>query len=230
VPGLRKHETIPLLPHLPSSTNVPYLSVTIFRSTRTISYLFHSDFNIVIKTTLLLSCKPPFCSIFYVDETCISETSVRFLFLFNLVGYTFIKYISLKYDLVTYVINTLQHYLFSVPQQANSGLGRLVLRFLDHTQLERQADRHARTHTHTHIHTQQIEFLWSSDQLVAEAATYQHKTKTKDEHPYRQRDSKSWFQQSSGCRLTPWTARLLGSATTFFIPNVLCMKENNGAS
>ena len=153
MPGLRKHETIPLLPDLPSSTNVPYQSVTIFPSTRTISYLFHSSANIVIKTTLLLAYEPPFCSVFYIDETCISEASVRFLFLFNLLGYTFIKYISLKYDLVTYVVNKLQHYLFSVPQQANLGLGRLVLRFLDHTQLERQADRHAHTNTHTHTHT-----------------------------------------------------------------------------
>jgi len=146
VPELRKHEAIPLLSCLPSRTHVLYLSVTIFRTIRTMSYLFHSAVNIVIKTTSLLSCEPTFCSIFCVEETCISETSVCFLFLFNLVDYAFIKYISLKYDLVTYVINTLQHYLFSVSQQANSGLGRLVLRFLDHTQLERETDRQTRTH------------------------------------------------------------------------------------
>lgn len=79
VPGSRKHEALPLLPHLPSFTHVVYLSVTIFRTTRTISCLFHSALKIVIKTTLFLSCEPRFCSIFYVEETCISETLVRSL-------------------------------------------------------------------------------------------------------------------------------------------------------
>jgi len=41
-----------------------------------------------------------------------------------------------------------------------------LLRFLDHTQL------HTHTHTHTHKRTRPVGLLWTSDQLVAETATY----------------------------------------------------------
>ena len=55
--------------------------------------------------------------------------------------------------------------IFRVAQQPNSGqTASLLLRFLDYTQLD--------THTHTHTHTHPVALLWTSDQLVAEAATY----------------------------------------------------------
>jgi hypothetical protein len=51
-------------------------------------------------------------------------------------------------------------------QQPKFGLGGLVLRYLDHTY----------THTHT------VGPLWSSDQLVAEAATYSTQTQNTNMH------------------------------------------------
>jgi hypothetical protein len=61
-------------------------------------------------------------------------------------------------DVITYTLIQIRR--FSVVQQPKSPLGRLMLRFLDQTSL--QGPR-------------------TSDQLVAEAATYI--TNTKDEHP-----------------------------------------------
>ena len=49
-------------------------------------------------------------------------------------------------------------FLFSVALQLKSDLGRLELTFLDHTQLD--------------IHTHPVGLLWTSDQLVAQAATF----------------------------------------------------------
>jgi hypothetical protein len=62
-----------------------------------------------------------------------------------------------------------------------------VLRFLDHLQRRTTVGRTP----------------WTSDQLVAETSTWQHKTLTADKHPYRRRDSNPHFQQASGRRATP---------------------------
>jgi hypothetical protein len=59
--------------------------------------------------------------------------------------------------------------VFSASQQPNLGPGRLLLRFLYHTQ----------THTHTHI---SVVHLCTSDQLIVQAATTQHTSNTRDEH------------------------------------------------
>jgi len=57
---------------------------------------------------------------------------------------------------------TPRHFFF-LAQQPNSGLSRLsVAAFRSH----------ADTHTHTHTHTHPVGLLWTSDQPVAEAATY----------------------------------------------------------
>jgi len=53
--------------------------------------------------------------------------------------------------------------MFYVALQPKWGLGHLVLGFLDHTQI------------HTHPHP--VGFLWTSDQLVSEAATYKKHNK-----------------------------------------------------
>jgi len=73
-------------------------------------------------------------------------------------------------------------------QQPKSGLGRLLLRLLDHIQLEK--------HTQT---------PWDSSEPAikhsAEAATCtKHTTYTRNEHPCRQGDSNPRFQKSRGCR------------------------------
>jgi hypothetical protein len=63
------------------------------------------------------------------------------------------------------ILNKLSMYnriLFSVTLQPKSGLGCLVLRFLDHAHLD----------THTHTHTHALALLQTSDQPVAQAATY----------------------------------------------------------
>jgi hypothetical protein len=44
------------------------------------------------------------------------------------------------------------------------------------------------------------------DQLVAETATYNHKTNKTEEHPCPQRDSNPGSQHSSSCRLMPYSA------------------------
>ena len=54
---------------------------------------------------------------------------------------------------------------------------------------------------HTHTHTYSVGLLCTSDQPVAEAATYT--TNTRDEHPCPQRGSNPRYQQSSGLRPTP---------------------------
>ena len=67
------------------------------------------------------------------------------------------------------------------------------LRFLDHTQ------------------THPVELLQTSDQLVAEAASYTNYNAA-DENLYPLRDWNPRFQQSGGFRPTPQTVRSLGSA------------------
>jgi len=81
----------------------------------------------------------------------------------------------------------------SVTQQQNLGLHRLVSEV-------------PRSHTHT------VELLRTSDQHVAEAATYTTQTNTRYEHPCHQRDSNLQSQWSTDRRSTPETARPPGSA------------------
>ena len=55
------------------------------------------------------------------------------------------------------------YFLFCfVAQQRKPGLGRLVVRFIDHTTL----DTHTHTHTHTHIHTHTLK-LESTDKVIS---------------------------------------------------------------
>jgi hypothetical protein len=83
----------------------------------------------------------------------------------------------------------------SVAQQPKSCPGRLTVKV-------------SRSHTHS------IGLLWTSDQLIAEAATYKTTTNTRDEHAYPQEGFEPATPQSSGIRLTPYTAWPLGWATS----------------
>ena len=57
--------------------------------------------------------------------------------------------------------------MFAVTQKPNLGQYRSFFRFLDHTTIT-----HTHTHTHIYIYTHiAVGILWTSDQLVAEAAT-----------------------------------------------------------
>jgi hypothetical protein len=87
------------------------------------------------------------------------------------------------------------HFFLSVVQQPKSGLGRLFVWFLDHTQ----------THTHP------VGLLRTCDKLVAETATYTTRN-THNRTPMAQRSSKPRFQRSGCRRPKPKTARLAGSA------------------
>ena len=60
----------------------------------------------------------------------------------------------------------------SVAQQPNSGLGRHIVEVCD------RARARARTRTHTHTCARAVALLWTSDQLVAEAATLATRNKT----------------------------------------------------
>ena len=50
---------------------------------------------------------------------------------------------------------------------------------------------------------QSVGLLWTSDQLVAEASTWQHTTFTRNRHPCPRWDSNPQSQQTSGRRPTP---------------------------
>jgi len=58
---------------------------------------------------------------------------------------------------------------------------------------------------HSVRHTHPVGLLWTSEQLVAEAATTHHTTNTRDEHACPQREWNPRSQQSSGLgfRSTP---------------------------
>jgi hypothetical protein len=75
---------------------------------------------------------------------------------------------------------------FSVAQQPNSGLGRLVVKV---------------SRSHTIRYTQPVGLPWTSDQLIAEAATYT--TNTRDKHPCSEGVSNPQSHQSSGRQPTP---------------------------
>jgi hypothetical protein len=76
--------------------------------------------------------------------------------------------------------------VFFVAQQPNSGLERLTVNV---------------STSHTQTHTQPVALLWTSDQLVAEAAI--HKINTTDYHPFPKRNSNSRSRHSSRFRTTP---------------------------
>ena len=61
-----------------------------------------------------------------------------------------------------------------------------------------------------------VGLLRTSDQLHAETSTWQHTTLKRDRHLCPRRDSNPQSQQASGCRPTPQTSRLLGSAKASF--------------
>ena len=63
--------------------------------------------------------------------------------------------------------------------------------------------------------------LWTSDHLDADTSTCQHSTLTRHRHPWPQRDSIPQSQQVSGRRPTPYTARLLCSASGSTAPFIL---------
>ena len=56
-------------------------------------------------------------------------------------------------------------------QQLKSGLDRLVVE-VSKSHTIRHTRARARTYTYTHTHTHRLGLLWTSDQPVAEAATY----------------------------------------------------------
>jgi hypothetical protein len=76
---------------------------------------------------------------------------------------------------------------------------------------------HSRTHTHTHT----VEFLQTRDRPVADTSTWKHTTLTRERHPCPRLDSNQQSQQASGCKPTPWTARLPASAVVQVPP--LCI-------
>jgi hypothetical protein len=67
--------------------------------------------------------------------------------------------------------------------------------------------------THNDV-PQSVGLLWTSDQFVAEAYTWQHTTVTTDKHPCPRWDWNPHSQQARGRRHTPWTTRTLGPAST----------------
>lgn len=88
---------------------------------------------------------------------------------------------------------------FFVEQQPNSGLNQFIVEVYS---------------LHTFGHTRPLELTWTSDQLVAKAATY---TTNTIEHPFPRRRSNLRSEQSNGCRPTSYTARPLLSSSTDII-------------
>jgi len=74
--------------------------------------------------------------------------------------------------------------------------------------------------------THSVGLLWTSDQLVAETSTIQHKTPTTDRHQRPQWKSNLQSQQASGRRPTPKTALPLGPAHTQLHITVKHIKRN----
>jgi hypothetical protein len=65
-------------------------------------------------------------------------------------------------------------------------------------------------HIHTHKHV--VGFLWTRDQPVVKNSTWQNTIFASDRKSLIRRDSKPQFQQASGRRPKPYTARPPGSA------------------
>jgi hypothetical protein len=70
-----------------------------------------------------------------------------------------------------------------------------------------------------------VGLLWTSDQLDAETATWQHTTLTRDRYPCPRRDSNPQCQNASGRRPTPQNARPLGSAHYTVYPQDLLFSQ-----
>jgi len=83
---------------------------------------------------------------------------------------------------------------FPMALQPKAGLGSLVLRFLDHEQLQR--------HTERHIHTRQ-DFPGPETRPSQRPPPIRHTTLTRDKHTCHLRDMNPRSQQSSGCRPMP---------------------------
>ena len=66
------------------------------------------------------------------------------------------------------------------------------------------------------IAPQSAQFLWMSDQLLAETSTWQHTILTRGRHPCTQQDSNPQSQQASGRTPTPQIAWPMGPATQMF--------------
>ena len=99
---------------------------------------------------------------------------------------------------------------FGVTSQV--GLCRLLLKFLDHAQLDAHPTLPpplSRTHARTHAGSRATERAISRSQSPL---LTQHRANTSDQHPCPQWDSNPQSQQSSGFRPTPSTVRPPGSA------------------
>ena len=73
-----------------------------------------------------------------------------------------------------------------------------------------------------------VGLLWMSVQLDAETSTWQNSTLIRHRHPRPRQDSNPKSQQASGRRPTPYTARLLCSASGGTAPS-LCAGEWSAA-
>ena len=93
-----------------------------------------------------------------------------------------------------------------------------------HTHTRTYASTHARARTHTHTHARAVGLFSTSDQLVADTATYT------THNNYKRRTSmpavgysNPQSQESSGRRTTPWTAR----QHSLYISIYLCILDLN---
>jgi hypothetical protein len=62
-----------------------------------------------------------------------------------------------------------------------------------------------------------VGLVWTRDRPVAETSTWQHTTLTRDRHPCPQRDSNPQSQQPNDGRPTPYTARPLAPADSWWL-------------
>ena len=99
---------------------------------------------------------------------------------------------------IPFSLGRIRHFIFCCAT-AQTWLSTIsLLRFLDHTKLD--------THTHTHTHASAVGLLFTSDQPVAEAATYQTHNKHKRQHPCPQWD---FFFIWTHCSTWPLTSNEL---------------------
>jgi hypothetical protein len=85
-----------------------------------------------------------------------------------------------------------------------------------------------------------VQVLWTSDRLDAETSNRHHTRITRERHPCARRDSNPQYQQASGCRPTPYSARPLGLGIYFSkslggsqigveLRLLICTQEMNGS-
>ena len=67
-----------------------------------------------------------------------------------------------------------------------------------------------------------IGFLWTSDQVDTETSIWRRTALKRDRHPYPRRDSNPQCRHGSGHRLTPQSARPLGSKKFSYMQLVSC--------